>query len=97
MKGIVCKMCGFISIDGDRSDNVRIVRKAAEEDDICGRFFISEPDFEFQNFTLDELEEILWKVCEDRGAPDSIRKNLHIATLAPEGNCFWRKGIPKSR
>lgn len=21
------------------------------------------------------------------------RKNLHIATLAPEGNCFWRKGI----
>lgn len=49
----------LITIDGDREDNIRLVRKAAEEDLICGMFFISKPDFEYCNFTLQELIEII--------------------------------------
>jgi hypothetical protein len=57
----------FISIDGDRSDFASAVRKAAEDDEICGAFFIPEKgkDFEFENFDLAELEEILWDVATE--------------------------------
>jgi hypothetical protein len=49
----------IVSIDGDVSENARVLRKAAEDDDICGAFYIFTPDFEFANFELSELEEIL--------------------------------------
>lgn len=45
----------FIFIDGDRSDYVSAVRTAAKDNEIVGAFFISEPDFEFSNFNIDEL------------------------------------------
>jgi hypothetical protein len=53
----------MVSIDGDRSDFVQAVRKAAQDDEICGGFFVTTPDFEFGNFTLHELEEILWEIA----------------------------------
>ncbi len=55
----------YISIDGDRSDYLRVVKRLAKNNDFCGRFFVAQPDFEFQNFTLDELEQILFKYCQD--------------------------------
>lgn len=56
----------FILIDGDRFDFVSAVKKAAHDDEICGSFFISHPDFEFANFDLSELEEIIWNwILED--------------------------------
>ncbi|MEN6488943.1 MAG: hypothetical protein ABFD66_08685 [Smithella sp.] len=59
-----------IVIDGDRIDNVRAVRKAAEDDEICGMFFILEPDFEFANFRRSELEEILWNMLKEKEVND---------------------------
>ncbi len=56
----------FISFDGDVSDNLRAAKKAAKDDEICGMFFVSMPDFEFQNFSLTELEEIFWQIAQDR-------------------------------
>jgi hypothetical protein len=49
----------LIVLDGDRSDFVRAVRRAAADRKFFGRFWISSPDFEFANFTLDELTEIV--------------------------------------
>ena len=70
----------FISMDGDRADFIRVVRRAAEDDDFCGMFFISEPDFEFQNFTIDELEDILWTyLSQEHGLPETERQRLHDA------------------
>ena len=70
----------FISIDGDRPDYLAALKKAAEEDEICGMFFVAKPDFEFQNFTLDELEEIIWQITQDQCPPlDFERTNLHAA------------------
>jgi hypothetical protein len=64
----------IISIDGDNHDYRRVLQKAAEANEICGMFFVSEPDFEFSNFSLPELEEILWKIA--------MEKNLNGRTLS---------------
>jgi hypothetical protein len=69
----------LISIDGDRPDFLRAVIKAAEADEICGEFFVSKPDFEFHNFTLPELEEVLWSVASEGGATPRNRERLHRA------------------
>jgi hypothetical protein len=71
----------FVSVDGDRSDYGRAVRKAAEEDEICGMFFVSTPDFEFDNFTLAELEDSLWSIAAETGTNDAKRSLLHTSIV----------------
>jgi hypothetical protein len=39
-------------VDGDRTDYVAAVKRAARENRFCGMFFMQEPDFEFANFPL---------------------------------------------
>jgi hypothetical protein len=73
------KVFSFVIIDGDREDYVDAVKRAAREDRICGRFFIQEPDFEFANFSLPELEELVWGVAEENGAVPEDRARLHAA------------------
>jgi hypothetical protein len=42
-------------------------------------FFVAKPDFEFQNFTLDELE-IIWQIAQEQCVPvDFERGELHDA------------------
>lgn len=67
----------FISIDGDRSDFLRAARKAAEDDEICGLIFISNPDFEFGNFDLIDLESVLWQIALENGAEPQEREKLN--------------------
>ncbi|OFW27547.1 MAG: hypothetical protein A3J28_13680 [Acidobacteria bacterium RIFCSPLOWO2_12_FULL_60_22] len=69
----------FVSLDRDVSDNLSAVIKAAEDDEICGRFFASDPDFEFANFTITELEEVLWQIALGKGADAGKRPVLHRA------------------
>jgi len=69
----------FVSIDEDVGRNVSAVRRAAEVDQICGAFFISYPDFEFANFTLDELEAVLWSMAQEDDVPEDVRDKLHEA------------------
>lgn len=56
---IESQVFSIILIDSDRDDYVRAIKKAAVEDEICGLFFISQPDFEFGNFELNELAEVI--------------------------------------
>lgn len=58
----------LVTIDSDVSDNVRVVRKAAENDEICGGFFVSDPNFEEMNFALHELREIIGEIAIENGA-----------------------------
>jgi hypothetical protein len=67
------KVLSIVVIDADRDDYVRAIRKACEEDDICGRVFFLDPDFEFGNFGLNELVEIVRKISIDRGG-----KNINL-------------------
>lgn len=73
----------YISIDGDKSENVRVIQKAATDDELCGMFFISKPDFEFQNFTKQELIEIAWNIALENGALD----NEKIKLIEAVSNC----------
>lgn len=72
----------MVLIDGDRSDFIAALKKAAKDDEICGCFYISGPDFEFANFELAELEEILWEMAledTDNVPTERDRLKLHEA------------------
>jgi hypothetical protein len=69
----------IVSLDADRADFILAARKAAEDDEICGQLYIHDPDFEFGNFDLVELEEIVWRVAESSGVDGSERRVLRRA------------------
>lgn len=74
----------FVSIDMDVDTNYQAVRRAAEKDEMCGAFFISNPDFEFANFDKLELEEIVWELAFENGATSDMRNALHQAIQGAE-------------
>lgn len=86
----------LVSIDGDRSDYVRAVAKAAEADEICGQFFVSKPDFEFANFELDELEEVLWEIAIEKKAEQKERSRLHKGLAGVTDSKSLEKAARKS-
>jgi hypothetical protein len=73
----------MVLIDGDRSDFVSALKKAAIDDEICGCFYISRQDFEFANFELSELEEIVWEWAKEEDKDTILteedRHTLHEA------------------
>jgi len=77
---IKSKIFSLILLDGDVSENYRAVRKAAELDEICGMFFVSKPDFEFQNFKIDELTEIAFQLAAKKGLKSSLLEQLKKET-----------------
>ncbi len=95
------RIFSFILIDKDNKDYVRVLRKAVERDEVCGMIFVSDPDFEFHNFTHAELEEILWQIAVENGAPDSARKMLHGAIIGVRSaNELWseaKRAMPELR
>jgi hypothetical protein len=44
-----------VIVDSDRSEVVRTLKRAASEDRMHGPYFLNDPDFEFANFTVEEL------------------------------------------
>ena len=77
---IKSKIFSLILLDGDISENYRAVQKAAELDEICGMFFISKPDFELQNFKIDELTEIAFQLVAKKGLKGSLLEQLKKET-----------------
>ena len=82
----------FVSLDADVSRNLQALRAAAHKNQICGCFFVSKPDFEFANFDLSELQEIVWDIALEQGA-DVTKKPILIATTstANSGREFFQK------
>jgi len=62
------RIFSFVTLDSDRGDYRKAAEKAAKDDVICGRIFKSDPDFEFANFTRDELTCIAWNLALQNGA-----------------------------
>lgn len=69
----------FVTIDGDRDDYVRVLKRAAEDDIFCGEFDISNPDFEFRNFNLEELTDIAWQMALEQNAREEWREQFRLA------------------
>lgn len=57
----------FISFDEDRADNLKILRQHINQANIVGYINLNRPDFEFENFTRDELIEIASKLDQSLG------------------------------
>lgn len=74
----------FVSLDGDVDDNLRVLLKAVENREMFGMFFVSQPDFEFGNFNLDELVGILWEMALENGAPPEAKQNFLKLTSAAQ-------------
>ena len=74
------KIFSLILLDGDVSENYRAVQKATELDEICGMFFVSKPDFEFQNFKIDELTEVAFQLAVKKGLEGSLLEKLKKET-----------------
>jgi hypothetical protein len=71
----------FVSLDKDVDTNFKTLRAAIQQNQICGSFFISDPDFEFANFDLSELQEIVWDIALERGA-DTTKKSIFLAATS---------------
>jgi hypothetical protein len=65
-----------VVLDGDRTDVIRALKKAAADGAFFGRFFISSPDFEFANFSLSELVNVLLELTAADHDPPPTRDQI---------------------
>ena len=77
---IKSKIFSIILFDSDVSENYRAAQQAVKLDEIYGMFFISKPDFEFQNFKIDELTEIAFQLAAKKGLKNSLLEQLKKET-----------------
>ena len=80
----------MVSVDADRQDVVRVVKQAERNGEICGKVFFQQPDFEFANFTLEELQEALLRMARQAGIPPASRRKIRPLTRdAKSGSELW--------
>lgn len=88
----------FVSLDADVDNNRRVLRRAVENREMFGMFFISDPDFEFENFKSDELAGILWEMALEKGAlPEEMENFLKLTSAAENGRQLFdnaKKALP---
>ena len=65
----------ILSFDLDVAENAKVIRRQIENDRIVGYIAAHDPDFEFANFTLDELVEVAARMDESLGFPGSAIRN----------------------
>ena len=79
-----------VVLDQDREDHVRALKKAAKVDTFFGRFFISSPDFEFANFTVSELVDVLTDLAEQGNVLIPARARImQLVASARSGKEFF--------
>jgi hypothetical protein len=81
----------FVFLDGDRTDHVRVVKKAAHDDLFCGRFYIARPDFELANFGIDELCRVMLTLaerCQILGLPDARELETRLGDISSAARFF---------
>lgn len=95
---IKSKIFSIILFDSDVSENYKAVQQAVKSNEICGMFFISKPDFELQNFSINELIEIAFQLAEKKGLklsmPGKLKKETKKAKSAKEFFKILQKQSP---
>lgn len=94
----------MVIIDGDVRDraNVKILESAArnnqasQDDGIFGRFFLAKPDFEFANFDIEELEEVLWNWVGGESPSQKDRELLHNHVMAATNSKEFINGVRRA-
>ena len=62
----------MLSFDGDVPANIKYVRRQVEQDKVVGVITIHDPDYEFANFSINELVEVAAKIDEALGFPGDL-------------------------
>lgn len=75
------KTFSLIFLDGDCEDNIRVVKRAASRDEICGMFFVSNPDLELESFSTSELSEIAYELGKSKGIDDIPLATIMESTI----------------
>lgn len=71
------RIISVVVVDSDREEVVRTLKRAASDRRMHGPFFLSTPDFEFANFTIEELLRIAIALdVEARFDDGDVGKNL---------------------
>lgn len=79
-----------VVLDQDRDEPIRALKRAATNGDFFGRFFISFPDFELANFTVEELVDVVLKIAGQDGDQEAKRSKLMaLASAAKSGKQFF--------
>jgi len=65
----------MISIDLDVKENVKFIKRQVEQGNIVGYIAAHKPDFEFANFTVEELAEVVAGLDESYGKPGEVVRN----------------------
>lgn len=79
-----------VVLDRDRDDYIRALKKAATDGTFFGRFFISSPDFEFANFTVSELMDVLLDLARrDRDQVPARGEIMPLVARAKSGKQFF--------
>lgn len=77
-----------VMVDADRLDYVRAVRQAASSRGVFCPFFLSDPDFEFGNFTAQELLSVAIKLgritCEAMAKSSDLEERISKSTSNKE-------------
>jgi hypothetical protein len=78
---IKLEIFSLVTVDADRGEIARAVRAAIDQGEFFGRVFMppTGQDFEFGNFALDELAEVLWRIAAEQGVEEAVRDRICAA------------------
>lgn len=89
------RIFSLVSIDADVRETVRALKASVERGDFFGEYALHDPDFEFGNFTLEEIGEITLEWASELDATQSQRDALEreILALTEESGKEWEKAV----
>ncbi|MFA5824043.1 MAG: hypothetical protein WC853_13375 [Thermodesulfovibrionales bacterium] len=85
----------MLSFDKDVAANVKSVRRQVEQKNIVGFIAAHSPDFEFSNFTIEELAEVAARIDEANGVSGKAVRNANWTGIA-SGRAFEARYVEVS-
>ncbi len=83
----------WVLLDTDNQDYVNVLRNSVKTEEMFGMFFLSKPDFEFDNFTTKELVEVIWQWAEEYNVEKGQKQKLIEATVTTESSSDFFKAV----
>lgn len=84
----------WVMIDKDDKNCVNVLHNAVRAEEMFGMFFLSDPDFEFHNFTAGELSQVVLEWAEESGAVTPEQKeNLRDLTAETKNGSEFFKAV----
>lgn len=96
MNDMARSIYSWVSLDSDLSENCKVVKAAAKRGEMFGNFFFATPDFEFENFTLDELVTIVWEIAVELETDPELHSQLVIGAKGVSNGSEFEAAVVKS-